>query len=234
MKTCQIKLFLPCYNPHEGWEDEFIKNALEVEKAVKDCGSISFVIINDASTKNFDENSVLKLKSAIHNLDIVSYPVNKGKGWALREGVRRYESDMYIYTDIDFPFGQEIIKTVADGLAQGLDVVVSSRGNTYFKHLPLRRKIATKIVRIVNKYYFRLPFPDTQAGLKAFNNKGRDIFLQTKYDSFLFDLEFVIFAKRQAARMGQVDVECRADIKFTDFKNETYIREFKNALRLLF
>lgn len=127
--TTGFDLILPCYNPPENW----IKNLLQhYEEMLRVLGAVQvqLILVNDGSTRNFGMEHILCLKSVIPDIIIVSYPQNRGKGYAVREGVRQGRSEFQVYTDLDFPFGVDIIKKVYEQLMEGADVVAGERGGS--------------------------------------------------------------------------------------------------------
>ncbi len=58
------------------------------------------IVVDDGSTDNTRQVSA-DYKSDLVNLKIISYPVNKGKGYALRQAVFASAGDMLLLTDAD-------------------------------------------------------------------------------------------------------------------------------------
>jgi hypothetical protein len=79
---------------------------------------------------------------------------------------------------------------------------------------------------------FRLPVTDSQAGLKAFDQAGQALFLDTEISRFLVDLEFLARASRQL-RVTAVEVELRPDVVFTDFGLNLLLKEVRNFAKIL-
>ena len=57
---------------------------------------------------------------------------------------------------------------------------------------------------------------DTQCGLKAFNQKGKNIFLETTINRYLFDLEFVYLASNaEDIKIIPVNVQLKPGVVFS-------------------
>jgi len=188
-----LHFIVPCYNPDEGWEKILADKFHELETAMPDVNA-RITLVNDGSVSGTTDESIHCLKNSVPSLRILGYPENKGKGFALRYGLNDAEGDYFIYTDIDFPYTIPIMVEIYNGLLNGADVVVGIRESEYYDKLPKKRVVITKIVKQLIKYFLKTTITDTQCGLKGFNRKGKDLFLKTSINRFLFDMQFVKMA----------------------------------------
>jgi len=233
-----VDLVVPFYNPRAGWEVKFTDRYHRLIRDFfdGDASRIHIVIVNDGSAEHFTDAEIRYIRQHIPAVDMISYAENKGKGFALRAGVAASNAELCICSDNDFPFGLQVIRDMYDMLVAGsADIITGCRthGN-YFSHLPLKRRIASKGLVFVNRHILGLPVTDTQGGIKAFNRKGREIFLQTTMDRFLFDVEFILLAsKRKDTRIKEVDVNIAQDVKMSDFSAKIMLQESRNLLRIL-
>ncbi|MCH2233191.1 MAG: glycosyltransferase [Crocinitomicaceae bacterium] len=227
-----LSIILPCYNPPLGWEDvviescDYIIQKLQVE--------LELVIVNDGSQKNIDPAQVEKIKSRIKNFKFIEYTENRGKGYALRQGVAASTQDHKIYTDIDFPYEMESLLGIYRNLEKENEVVLGKRGESYYEKTPFLRKVISKFLRWVLKNFLRLPTNDSQCGLKGCNNEGAKVFLDTQIDRFLFDLEFIKLASRRGKKISTVEVELKPNVVFSKVGFGILFREALNFMRVLF
>ncbi len=232
-----LDLVVPFYNPQPGWEEKFARqfNTLIDTYFEGDKTMVHVVIINDGSRHRFTEQEVNYLKQHIPDLKTVCYKENRGKGYALRTGVAQTRTGYCIYSDHDFPFGLGIIPAMLQELQNGADIVTGRRtkGN-YFRSLPLKRKLASRGLEFVNKYLLRLPVADTQAGVKGFNKYGKALFLKTRTERFLFDMEFIMLAGRiRNIVIKELDVNITSETRLSDFSRKILQQEFKNLFRII-
>jgi glycosyltransferase involved in cell wall biosynthesis len=193
----------------------------------------SIIIVNDGST-NLNEQPIYRILDENSKIAYYSYPVNKGKGHALRFGVSKTEADFYIYTDFDFPFGCAVIKTLFSMLnTTQSDLVIGKRGIEYFEQLPFRRRLISSMLLRVNYSATGRQIADTQAGIKGFRKSVRQIFLSTKTNGFLFELEFIKKCISNNVQYSFVEVLPRPDIHFTDFRPQVIYREAVNLIKIL-
>ncbi|WP_177192418.1 glycosyltransferase [Chitinophaga arvensicola] len=231
--TPGLDLILPCWNPSGPWVESLIRHYHEVTTLLGNV-PVQLILVNDGSVKNFTPQHISWLESAIPGIIIVSYAHNRGKGYAVREGVKRSQHAFQVYTDLDFPFGVAAVREAYNSLVQGLDVVAGERGAAYLRELPRKRRVITRISRFMNKMILNLKVKDAQAGLKGFNSHGRNVLLNTRIDGFLYDSEFLYNAgRRPHIKIGALAVACRPGIQFSSFRLKLLMKELVNYCRII-
>ena len=182
-----------------------------------------------------DDHIIQRIQEQHKNVLYFSYPINKGKGYAVRYGLKMTDADFYIYTDFDFPFGYQTIKDTFEILLKSeANLVIGKRGKEYFSVLPFKRKLLSTALRSINYLITGFRIVDTQAGLKGLDNKAKEIFLSTHINSFIFELEFLQKCLRKRISYKFIEVKPRADIVFSDFGLKTIKRELMNFTKVLF
>lgn len=228
-----VDIILPCYNSTTPWYKEL---QLFYESAIRFECKLQFIVVNDGSTIGNLPKQIEELKSKSIPLTFVSYPKNKGKGYALRQGVKASTADFIAYTDIDFPFTNESMAKVLQVLLTGdYDVVAGYREEAYYQNkMSGFRKQLSRLFRFFLKRVLKLPITDTQCGLKAFNKKGREKFLQTSINRYLFDFEFIYSAcKDRGIRIQTVPVQLKENVVFSKMRFKILIQESFNLLSIL-
>ena len=114
------------------------------------------------------------------------------------------------------------------------DVIFATRKSTYYRQVPLIRKVISKSLKFLVKHVLRVPFTDTQGGLKAFNRRGKEVLLETKTKGYLFDLELLKLAQRKELNIGQVNCLLRDDVRFTQMPLRILLREAVNFSKIVF
>jgi len=224
-----LDIIQPCYNPLPDWEKSVWLHFQEVQKLLPDV-NIKLIIVNDGSIKNVSENQIEYLKARINNFEYINSSPNHGKGFALRKGVEASKGTFQIYTDIDFPFELIHIKEIYEMLKNNnTDIVSGIRSKNYYSTLSPQRLLASKMSQILNQLFLKLPFNDTQSGIKGFNRKGRMIFLRTTIDRYLADTEFLaLAAKSGKLKIIPHEVSLRDDIVLSKMNFSTFLLELKN------
>jgi len=229
-----VDIIIPCFNPRNGWERVLSESILRVKSGIAEGALGSVILVNDGSMSGVSDEILAKLISETPEIKVIEYPKNRGKGYAVRMGIRSSEAELQIYTDVDIPYVEDSIIRFYEVLAQNeCDVVVASRGDSYYDSLSGFRKILSKSLRWLNGLLFGLKIKDTQGGLKGFNAAGREVFLQTQVNRYLFDLEFIQKASKAGLRMLAIDVRLKPDIILPSPSATVLLKELHNFIRLL-
>ncbi|MGB1318368.1 MAG: hypothetical protein ACPG5W_09185, partial [Flavobacteriales bacterium] len=93
--------------------------------------------------------------------------------------------------------------------------------------------ILSKSLRWLNGLLFGLKIKDTQGGLKGFNAAGKEIFVQTRVNRYLFDLEFIQKLSKTQLVLKPIDVELKPDIVLPSPSLMVLLKELHNFIRLL-
>lgn len=225
---------MPCYNPLPGWEQALALRMREFRNLIQDLApDAGLVVVNDGSTRHAGPENFAALQSALPSAIVVSYPANRGKGYALREGVRQTDADFYLVTDADFPYTLESMRSVVECLLKEGGIAAGNRDTAYYAHVPMFRRWISKTLRWMMRHVLRQPISDSQCGLKGFDRSGKALFLKTSIDRFLFDLEFLMLAKERV-KVTPVPVALRSGVVFSKVGWKVLTTEGQNFLTLLF
>ncbi len=227
-------LVLPCYNPAPNWE----RNVGESYASL--CAKISeqaeLIIVVDGDEGNVSKESLAYLNQKISALTIIRYVKNRGKGYALRQGIKIAKGDLIIYTDIDFPYTIESICNIHKGLTDDqYDVGIGVKNEVYYAKVPAIRKFISSFLRALIRIFLSMPITDTQCGLKGFKKEIAPIFLNTTIDRYLFDLEFVRMCfKAKTCRVKAIPVQLNENVTFRKMNYRILFPEMVNFIKLLF
>lgn len=213
-----LALVVPCYNPQPGWGGRLSTRfqAFVNHPTLSGKLATSLILVHDGTPKGLDSAELTLLKERVPGLTFIDLPQNRGKGFALRTGMQAAKANLYVYTDVDLPYTIDSMIAVVESLRQHGGVAAGERFDDYYEGVPLFRRILSRGHRLAMKTLFRLPVSDSQAGLKGFDERGREVFLETTVDRFLVDLDFIARC-RGRVDVRAVRVELRPDIQFTDF-----------------
>jgi glycosyltransferase involved in cell wall biosynthesis len=226
-----VDIVLPCYNPNDNWH----KALLEFYTKAKELYSLNFIIVNDGSTNANVENQIHYLQQHVP-LQYLSYKKNRGKGYALRQGISASKADYTTYTDIDFPFTNTSTMAVIKALLnKEADVIAGYRNQNYYqKNMSAYRRLLSKAFRFFIRNVLKMTVTDTQCGLKGFNQKGKIKFLETTINRYLFDFEFIYACGRdKCITINTVPVELKENIVFSKIKPKNFIQETINLMVIL-
>ena len=233
MQPATTALIIPVYNPLSGWEQLLYQRYNELKNELQQ--NFHLCIVNDGSTNNQFQNAAQWLQQQDAGIRIISLPVNEGKGAALRAGVSAIDAAYYAFTDVDFPYSTKSAAAIINCIqSSSADLAIGNRDEQYYQQINHFRAVLSKLVRFFIRHLMRIPFDDTQCGLKAFNQNGKQLFLTSSIKTYLFDMEFVLLAVRAKANIQTVPVELRNDIHLSRMPVKILTQELKNFLTLLF
>lgn len=232
MPQTDLLLIIPTFNPSEGWERIFKQRYEEVCDAIM--MKIPVVLVNDGSSIDIS-NGVDYLREHLGAVfHYLHYPDNRGKGGALKHAVAAFESKLYIFTDIDFPYTAASMKQILETMRTKTGIVTGFREEAYYADVSLFRTILSKSLRAVNQVILGLPVNDTQCGLKAFDPTVAELLLACKTNRFLIDLELLLAVSRKKIEITPTKVMLRSDIDFTKFNSTVLLKEVFNFISLIF
>lgn len=202
-----LSIVIAAYN-----EEKRIASSLEKIRLFMSSRAIDYevIVVDDGST-DATGHKVLGFKSAIPRLDLISYRVNRGKGYALRMGVLASRGDYVLLSDADLSTPIEELDKMMPLITGGQgEVIIGSRAlalSEIIKKQPWWRR---GMGRIFNRFVRLLvldDFGDTQCGFKLFSGWiARELFAEAKIDRFAFDVEILALAKKRGYRIFDIPI----------------------------
>ncbi|HTB16889.1 MAG TPA: dolichyl-phosphate beta-glucosyltransferase [Bryobacteraceae bacterium] len=176
-------------------------------------GTFSFheVIVVDDGSRDGTARVVEEFAATNAALRLARNPGNRGKGYAVRNGMLEAKGEWILYTDADLstPIA-EIEKLRRAAGEQDAGVAIGSRAvdrSLVEVHQPAMRELSGRAFNLVMRAVTGLPFRDTQCGFKLFRaDAARQIFSRQKQEGFSFDVEDLLIAKRLGVRAVEVPV----------------------------
>ena len=204
----KISVVIPMYNESSIVESTVRELDLALGKLFEP-GEYELIFVSDGSKDDSFEKA-LALEKEITSLKAIEYPVNRGKGCAVRTGMLQASGDFVLFTDCDLAYGSEIIGTFFERFNEtGSDVVIGSRaakGGGYDGYT-LLRKVMSKVYLKVISTYAGFKLSDSQCGIKGFSNEAaKKIFGICESDGFEFDLEALMIAQRLDYKITEIPV----------------------------
>lgn len=198
-----ISIVIPAYNEEKKLSRTLkeLKNFLEKRDDVKE-----IIFVNDGSTDN-TEKILLEESRKNSWLRVVSYPINKGKGFAIKKGMLSSVGDVVAFTDADLAYS---FSNLEEALRESdnHDVVIGSRklaGDKSVNRQKFFRKIAGKSYSFIINALLNHKIIDTQCGLKVFNrNAVKEIFTLQRINGFAFDTEILVIARFKGFKIKEI------------------------------
>lgn len=202
----KLSVVVPLFNENSRLEDGFIHyySYLKQQKY-----KWELIFVNDGST---DNTLILlyKIKKNIPGITVLSYPENKGKGFAICQGIQKAKGDYILFADIDHSVAIETIESFFNYFNKGCSVVIGSRrvkGSIIAIHQnPLRESLGRGFTALVNMLIYP-KITDATCGFKAFKNKiAKRIFQKVTIYSWAFDAEALFICRKLKIELVQAPV----------------------------
>ncbi len=155
-------------------------------------------VVDGRKNKN-DHTSELARKARSQKVKVVSYPQNKGKGYAIRYGMARAKGGLIAFIDAGSDLHAKGIGLALENMKwHDADIVIGSKRHPASKVVyPWQRKLLSLIVQKMTRLFFGLNVSDTQTGLKLFKRKVLvKVLPRLLVKRWAFDLEILAVAKR--------------------------------------
>ncbi|MHB8834561.1 MAG: dolichyl-phosphate beta-glucosyltransferase [Candidatus Methylomirabilia bacterium] len=169
------------------------------------------IIVVDDGSRDATAGIVAALRESVPQLRLIRFPVNKGKGASVREGMLAASSELLLMCDADLsaPIGE--LETLLPWIDNGADVVIGSRAlkdSRVHVHQPLYREAMGKLYGVAMRLVTGTALRDTQCGFKLFTRTAaRQIFARTRINRFAFDIEVMVIAREVGLRIEEVPVQ---------------------------
>jgi len=203
-------------------------NATFIKKVIEDlipyCDDI--FIINDGSTDN-----TLDIIKPFSTINIISYPINKGKGYALRTCFKNVLDAGFNYAITIDSDGQHFAKDLPvflEALDRNSNSIIIGSRSLKNSNISSKSNFANKFSNFWFNIETGVELPDTQSGYRLYPLKEMKSikFFSGKYE---FELEIIV-----RASWANIDVLCvPIDVYYPEKENRiSHFRPFKDFLRI--
>ncbi|AIU69539.1 dolichol-phosphate mannosyltransferase [Thermococcus eurythermalis] len=212
-----ISVLMPAYNEGKGLENA-VKTTMKELKGL----DYEIIMINDGSNDDTEEVAKM-LCDSYKEVKLVSYPQNKGKGYALKKGFEKSRGDIIVFFDSDLDIPPSQIRRFLRALDNGYDVVIGS------KYLPgarvkysEKRRLFSILYRTLVKVLLNLDVTDTQVGLKVFKREVLEkAFSKVLVKKYAFDVELLTVINMYGYRIHEIPIK----IEHNTFNSSINYRE---------
>ena len=224
----KLSVIIPVYN-----EEDTIKQVTEKVKNVKlKDFSKEIIIVDDCSADN-TKQALKNLKD--NSLKIFHHDINKGKGSAIRTGLKNSTGDIILIQDADLEYNPEeypkLLRLFKD---KKVKVVYGSRLEVIRKNLSKMYKLhyfGNLILTLLTNILYGAKISDMETGYKVFR---REVAENMNLKSRRFDFEPEITAKilKRGYRIYEVPIGFNGR-KFAEGKKITWVDGIKAAYYLI-
>ena len=168
--------------------------------------AFEILVVDDGST----DRTTTVARAAEGPIRLVELGRNRGKGAAVRAGVRESRGTHILFTDADLSTPIEQWLPLQRKLQEGYDLVVGSRGLADSRIERRQRWYRERMGKTFNwilRHTLPIEITDTQCGFKLFEaTAAKRLFEASRIDGFAFDAEILFLAGRFGYRVGELPV----------------------------
>lgn len=230
----ELVVVMPAYNEGAHIKDNLL-NVAKIISTFED--SFSIIVVNDGSHDSTLEQIISASKENSH-IEYISYNKNKGKGGAIKEGVKLARGNYIAFLDSDLELPPIMLKDFLNELRKhNADIAIGSKFHKDSKlYYPLIRKIMSMGYYIMLKLMFKLKIKDTQTGIKLFKQEViKPICENLITTGFAFDIEILATASKKGYNIIQMPITlnyCRERQEKSRMTFKTIVNVFKDTLQI--
>lgn len=228
MTDIELSIILPVFNGADILERSLKRlKSWIAEKPYK----IELIVVNDGSTdatKNISEN----FQGKFDYYQFINFSENKGKGFAVKAGMRAANGKFVVFTDADLSYGVDIFDAMYQFIKtdKNIQLLYGSRRHPqskgYAGYTKLRR-FSSLLFSNLARFIVPPAVKDTQCGVKMMRGEFAALAAQKlTINRFAFDIELFVIAKAY-------------NLTFQDFpvalshREETSVRLITDALFMI-
>lgn len=211
-------VLIPAYKPNQKLIDTLQK--------LEDQGFI-LMVVDDGSGVEYDPVFI----EATQYARVIRYEVNRGKGGALKQGMRCMkkcfpDAKYFITADADGQHKPEDIQKISDYLHENGGFVIGSRA--FVGEVPLRSRFGNTITRGVYHIISGVQVQDTQTGLRGFECAMIDWLLQIPGTRYEYEMNVLMSAARDKITIGEVSIET----VYEDNNEGSHFRPLRDSVKI--
>jgi dolichyl-phosphate beta-glucosyltransferase len=204
-----LSIILPVFN-----EELRLKTTISIlEKFLKlsKKNKIELIFVSDGSKDKTNDIISNFIDSKRHNITLIKYKNNIGKGYAVKKGILRAKNQWILLCDADLSvhpnqfnkwFFSKMInsnKCAYYGSREHIDSKVKAS---------LTRLILGFFFRRLIKFLFKINLSDTQCGFKVFHQSyAKKIFKKMRSYRFSFDVELTVLLKKNKIKVIELPLK---------------------------
>ncbi|MEO8638225.1 MAG: dolichyl-phosphate beta-glucosyltransferase [Candidatus Taylorbacteria bacterium] len=207
-----LSVIIPAYNE----EKRIVRTIEDSHEYLKTQNyEYEIIVVNDGSNDGTSK-IVGDLSRAYPRVRLINLENNKGKGFAVKEGMRLSRGQFKLFMDADNSTTIANVDRFLPYLQKDIyDIVISSRQRPDSRILveqPKARRFLGGVWRLVVKMIVPLALSDSQNGFKLFRREAANfLFSKQTIERWAFDVEILALARKFNFNIKEVGVEWKND-----------------------
>lgn len=206
MSSVTLSVVIPAYN-------EEVRLAPSLEQAIAYFSAQPYTweitVVSDGSTDK--TNSIVEQAAAGDSrVSLYAYEPNRGKGYAVRQGMLKAKGDIVLFMDADLATPLEETAKLLPYLQRGNSIAIGSRPlkeSSLEVHQPWWREALGRASNGLVQALAVRGISDTQCGFKMFSRSAaQDVFSRCKLNGFSFDFEALMIARDLGLQIAEVPI----------------------------
>ena len=204
-----ISIVIPAYN-----EEKRIRATLEniFDYFSHKQTEFEIIVVDDGSS----DQTVLTAKKSLPgfgNLQIISYGLNRGKGYAVKTGMLAAKGELILFCDADLSTPIEELELFFPYVKQGFDVIIGSRkmpGASIEICQPFYRRFMGKCFTLLTNLFLGIRVFDVTCGFKLFKKEAAGKIFQLQIlENWSFDSEILFISRHLNYKIKEIPVRWR-------------------------
>jgi dolichyl-phosphate beta-glucosyltransferase len=200
-----VSVVVPAYNEQGRIEDSLLK----IRDYMQGAGLGFEIIVVDDGSRDRTSEIVAQLARGDSRIRLVQHRKNLGKGAAVRNGVMSSGGDLVLFSDADLSTPIEEFESLFAWI-ESHELVIASRSlpdSRVLVHQPVYREMMGRIYNVLVRTLVIRGLIDTQCGFKLMSRRAADdIFRRQRINSFSFDVEMILIARKLGYAVKEVPV----------------------------
>jgi glycosyltransferase involved in cell wall biosynthesis len=207
----KYSIVIPAYNESA----RILATLKSVLEYIRARGWVAEVLVVNDGSQDATGNIVREFAKTAPEVRLLENPGNRGKGYSVRSGILLALGEVVMFTDSDLSAPIEEAERLFAAIEQGADIAIGSRwleSARQTQRQPLFRQFFSRCFNAVTRAVMRLPFADTQCGLKAFTRQAaQTVFQLQTIERWGFDPEILLIALKRGYHVVEVPVSWAND-----------------------
>lgn len=194
----KLSIIIPVYN-----EEKTVARCIKRVKEAEILPGIKkeIIVVNDGS-----DDKTEKILKKLKGIKFISYQKNKGKGFAIRQGLKKAKGDYLVIQDADLEYDpRDYKKLLQPILNKEAEVVYGSRFSGEHRNIFFWHMVANKFLSLLTNILYNSTLSDMEVGYKVFPRKLL-LSLNLKENGFGFEPEVTAKILKRKIRIYEVPI----------------------------